>query len=228
MWRILLVLFLVGCSTKNEYIGAEYVGAPYIENPLGESVSPDDDPLVRYDAFDCMTFVETALAGGDVDKLNKIRYAGGVPNFVNRNHFVETDWLENNSDIVVNASTQYAPTRIRNVTIDKNKWFKTVYNIDTNFVPRNVNLEYIPYADARNIKPTKPVVVLFITKNPKIRKKIGTDLAVRHMGLLLPDGRLRHASSMQKRVLDVDMNEYINTLVENKNNLGIMILDIKK
>ena len=86
-------------------------------------------------------------------------------------------------------------------------------------------MEYIPRDYIQDIKITKPVVVLFIIDNPKISDKIGTDLAVSHMGFLLPGGILRHASSQHGRVIDVDFQEYINA--HTLNNLGISILEIK-
>ena len=117
---------------------------------------------------------------------------------------------------------------MRHVKVDKKKWFKTVHNIDTDFASRDIDLEYIPYTNAHNLKITKPMIVLFVIDSAYIRNKIGTDLAVRHIGFLLPDGRLRHASRRAKHVVDVDFEKYINTMVENKNNLGIILLDIKK
>lgn len=233
MYRFILpiVLLLIGCTQnikQHDYIGAEFLGMPYVKNPLGEGMAPDTDPLIRFDAFDCATFVETAIADGNIDKLNKIRYKGGKVDFLNRNHFIETDWLENNSNIVTNISAQFAPTVTRHVTIDKKKWFKTVHNVDTDFTQHTVDLEYIPYKNAQDIHVDRPVIVLFIINNTKIRNKIGTDLAVRHMGFLLPDGVLRHASRKQKRVVDTDFNNYVNRMLENKNNLGIMLLEFKK
>ena len=230
MWRILLFAILIGCTnhTVDNYMGEQYLGAPYVGNPLGEEIAPDTDPLIRFDVFDCMTFVETVLADGDVNKLNKIRYSDGIPNILNRNHFIETDWLENNSDLIENVSVHYGKTKVRHVKVDKKKWFKTVYNIDTDFAPRDIDLEYIPYTNAHNLKITKPMIVLFVIDSAYIRNKIGTDLAVRHMGFLLPDGRLRHASRRAKHVIDVDFEKYINTMVENKNNLGIILLETKK
>ena len=233
MRRIILpiVLGLLGCSSQhnsNEYIGADFLGSPYVRNPLGEGVAPDTDPLIRFDAFDCQTFAETTLANGDIETLNKIRYQDGKPDFIHRNHFMETDWITNNSGLVCNISADFAPTKIRHVTIDKKNWFKTVHNIDTDFFPQTIDLEYIPYKNAHNITVTEPVMVLFIIDSPTIRKKIGTDLAVRHMGFLLPNGRFRHASYKQKCVVDTDFDEYINRTLENKNNLGIMLLEIKK
>lgn len=230
MWRTLLFIVLVGCSYQNnqDFIGAEYLGAEYIRDPLGEEIGIDTDPLIRFDAFDCTTFVETVLSGGSREKLNKIRYKNGKIDFINRNHFIDTDWLENNSNLVENVSAKYADTLVRRVTIDKKNWFKKKYGIDTNFEKQTVNLEYIPYKNAHNIRVDETMLVLFVNAPGRAPEKIGTDLAVRHMGLLLPDGRLRHASIRQKRVVDVDFHKYINQIMENQNKLGIMILEIKK
>ena len=231
MWRILLFAFLWACAQhKNdcEYMGCEYLNKPYLANPLGEERAPDMDPLIRFDAFDCTTFVETVLADGNLNKLNQIRYANGQIGITTRNHFIETDWLTNNSSIVTNVSANYAETVIRTVTIDKQKWFKHKYGIDTEFAPETVQLEYIPYKFAQNIKIDKPMLVLFINDGKHFKNRTGTDLAVRHMGFLLPGGVLRHASSKAGRVLDANFSEYINEIMENKNNLGIMLLEIKK
>jgi len=230
MWRAIFLFLLVGCVGGNvdADFGAKYIGARYTADPLGERHAPDADPLIRFDAFDCTTFVETVLAGGDVQKLNKIRYSDGVPDLVRRNHFIETDWITNNSDIVRNVSNRYAPTAIHMVTIDKKNWFRVMHNMDTDFAPRTVRLEYIPYKYAADIRVTKPVVVLFLRDDPKIRDKIGTDLAVRHMGFLLPDGVLRHASWRAGAVVETPFREYVQRMMESEKNLGIMILEIKK
>lgn len=230
MWRAILFSFLIGCSlgVDAKDIGAEYVGIKYASDPLGEARIPDTDPLIRFDAFDCTTFVETVLADGDVQKLNKIRYAGSVPDFVHRNHFIETDWLKNNSDIVQNVSAQYAKTAVYSVIVDKKNWFKVSHRMDVDIPPETVKLEYIPYKHVGNIKVERPVVILFLRKNSKIRDKIGTDLAVRHMGFLLPNGMLRHASRRAGAVVDNVWTEYVQRMMENQNNLGIMILEIKK
>ena len=228
MWRILVCFLIFGCSYNNPDIGAEYLGMRYVGNPLGEGVIPDLDPTIRFDAFDCTTFVETVIANGDENKLNKIRYKDGVVGFMNRNHFIETDWLKNNSDIIENVSSQYAPTTMRSVTINKKKWLKKNYNIDAKIAEQTVVLEYIPYKYAQSIKTSEPLIVLFINAPGRAPDKIGTDLAVRHMGFLLPNGMLRHASKIQGRVVDVDFHKYVNQMMENQNKLGIMLLRIKK
>ena len=78
-FAILIALVVVGCSKAptDKYIGYKYLGAKYVNEPLGEEKLPDTDPLIRFDAFDCVTFVETSLADGDLEKLTKIRYKDG-------------------------------------------------------------------------------------------------------------------------------------------------------
>lgn len=231
MKRFLLFLFvLLGCAPQysdDAFIGYEYLGARYLGDPLGESVAPDKDPLVRDDAFDCVTFVETSLAGGDVQKLNKIRYKNGEVDFVNRNHFIETDWLANNADIVADVTEKYGDTDVRHVVIDKQNWLKKVHGINADFPKQVVDLHYIPYDKVKYINVTKPIIVLFIAGNFEKSDIIGTDLAVRHMGFLLPGGVLRHASSQYGRVMDVDFYQYALARAADKNNLGVMLVEIK-
>lgn len=219
---------LVGCAVCDiDDPGREYLGVAYVADPLGEGVAPDSDPLVRDDAFDCVTFVETSLAGGDVQNLNKIRYKDGVVDFVNRNHFIETDWLANNDDLVTDVTKQYGDVSVRHVVIDKQSWLRAVHGIDSDFAPVAVDLNYIPYEQVAGINVTKPMIVLFISGQFEKSGKIGTDLAVRHIGFLLPGGVLRHASSQYGRVMDVDFYQYARARAENKNNLGIMLVEIK-
>ena len=223
------MLFLVcGCVAKTQhYIGEEYLGVKYIFNPLGEEKVPDADPLIRFDAFDCVTFVETSLANGEVKKLSKIRYKKDEIDFVSRNHFIESDWLENNKSLVENVSGLYAKTEIRRVDLDKKSWFKKIHNIDTDFEKQIVDIEYIPYKNLSKIDIQSPLIVLFIHDGTGLKKKIGTDLAVVHMGFLLPGSILRHASSEYGRVMDTDFVTYVNKRKQNKHNIGIALLKIK-
>ena len=118
--RFLITVFLLaGCAiAPGVPDGGEYMGAKYMRDPLGEERAPDTDPLIRTDAFDCTTFVETVMAGGDVNNLNQIRYKDGEIDFLNRNHFIESDWLENNKNRVENVSAKYGKTK--NISINYN------------------------------------------------------------------------------------------------------------
>jgi len=225
---IFLLCGLVACDqAENVYIGEKYLGAKYVLDPLGEEMAPDTDPLIRYDAFDCLTFVETALADGDVAKLTKIRYKNGEVNFVNRNHFASADWVQNNKEMIENVSRLYGKTATRTAVIDKQNWFKRVHNIDVDIPKQTVKIEYAPYSLLQQIKTTEPLIVMFVVDNPKFIDKIGTDLVVSHVGFVLPNGKLRHASKDHERVVDVDFKEYINKRSKNKHNLGVILWKIK-
>lgn len=227
---LIIVSILFGCVKNINYdIGQEYIGAKYVSDPLGEGINgfPDTDPLIRTDAFDCTTFVETAIAGGNLKRLTEIRYKDGNISFLNRNHFIETDWLRNNSDILEIISEKYADTDKRIVTVDKQNWFLKVHNIKANIPKQTVALEYIPYKNISYINNAEPLIVFFISGKSEKCDKIGTDLAVTHMGFLIPGGTLRHASSRYGVVMDTDFYEYIKHQAENKNNLGIMLVKIK-
>lgn len=227
-YAVLFVVFiLVGCGNAPR-IGDEYMGAKYVNDPLGEGRAPDSDPLIRDDAFDCTTFVETVVAHGDVDTLNKIRYKNSEIDFINRNHFIETDWLPNNSNIVKNVSAQYGQTALRHVVINRAAWLRRMHNIDSDAAVASTDIEYIPYDNITTLKTDRPMIVLFIVGNTGKSDIIGTDLAVVHMGFLMPNGMLRHASSTAGRVVDVPVSEYIADRRQNKNNLGITLLEILK
>lgn len=220
---------LCGCAATPQSfdMGAQYLGAKYVSDPLGEGAPPDADPLIRTDAFDCTTFVETALADGDVDKLTKIRYADGAPDFLKRNHFIETDWLPNNAELVENVSAKYGAAQTRHVVIDKKSWLHAVHGIDAYVPIQSADLEYLPYSAFDKINNTEVLIVLFIAGNCQKCDKIGTDIAVVHMGFLLPGGVLRHASSAHGVVMDTDFYEYIAQRRKTKNNIGIALVKIK-
>lgn len=79
-----------------------FLGAPYALSALGEGPGalPDADPLIRYDAFDCTTFVETAIALSLADNLDEarhlldvLRYKDAKIDYLHRRHFPEAEWI---------------------------------------------------------------------------------------------------------------------------------------
>ncbi len=93
-------------SARLSAFSSEFLGLPYgSTGPLGEGVSGryDQDPLYRFDTFDCTTFVETVVSlalSNNVDafenSMNRIRYQGGEVEFLRRNHFPSLQWIPNN------------------------------------------------------------------------------------------------------------------------------------
>lgn len=225
----LLMIIVAGCglnAPRND-VGAQYLGAKYVLDPLGEENGHDTDPLICFDAFDCTTFVETVLADGDVARLKKIRYAGGIVSFENRNHFIETDWLPNNSDLVENISRDYGKTSMRHVVVDKAAWARVVHGVKIDALPVETDIEYIPYDALNDINNKQPLIVLFVVGQSEKYAKIATDISVVHMGFLLPGGKtLRHAST-GRGVVDDDFAQYVAKRQNMPNNIGIALVKIK-
>lgn len=81
-------------------VTSPFLDAPYLLSPLGEGSGVDPDPRLRLDAFDCTTFIETALAlalAKNLDDarvvLDHIRYQHGVVEYGARRHFPEAEWI---------------------------------------------------------------------------------------------------------------------------------------
>lgn len=208
--------------------GARYLGAKYVNDPLGEGAGYDADPLIRTDAFDCLTFVETVLACGDVERLNKIRYAGGDISFENRNHFFTADWLRNNSGLVENVSGDFGDTAMRLGTVTRADWFRAMHGMDIDAAPTDVDLRYVPYSKLNVFDVSEPVLVAFVVNNPETSHRIHSDILVGHVGFLMPGGVLRHASSAAGRVMDTDFKEYTASRARTKTNLGVAFFKIKE
>ena len=89
-----------------DYISQGFLGLPYGKGgPLGEGPDGryDQDPLYRFDTFDCTTFVETVISLAltqNVDafeaKMNEIRYEDSNIDYLRRNHFPSLQWIPNN------------------------------------------------------------------------------------------------------------------------------------
>lgn len=106
--QILLNRFQAHQSTETRinFISQAFVGLPYGKGgPLGEGPEGryDQDPLYRFDTFDCTTFVETVISltlAQNVDafeiNMNEIRYENGEVDYLKRNHFPSLQWIPNN------------------------------------------------------------------------------------------------------------------------------------
>lgn len=83
-----------------------FLGLPYGHGgPLGEGETGryDQDPLYRFDTFDCTTFVETIVSLAltrDVETfeahMDKIRYENSQVDYLTRNHDPSLNWVPNN------------------------------------------------------------------------------------------------------------------------------------
>ena len=135
--RVIATNKATGASTVDriERLSKVLLGAPYVDGNLGEGVKGryDQDPMSRFDVFDCTTYVETVLAGAmsqSVDEflpnLEKIRYQDGRVSFVSRNHFPSADWLPNNRWMLTDVTQKIgaSQTRFAKTLIDKKAWYQ--------------------------------------------------------------------------------------------------------
>lgn len=90
-------------TKRLDLISKIFMGLPYGQGgPLGEGPEGryDQDPLYRFDTFDCTTYVETIMAlalARDINEfeehLDKIRYENGEIDYLKRNHFTDLQWI---------------------------------------------------------------------------------------------------------------------------------------
>jgi hypothetical protein len=123
---------------SKSFLGLPYgEGGPLGEGPLGRY---DQDPLYRFDTFDCTTYVETVIAlalnsTGDVNDFEKnmdeIRYERGEVTYLKRNHFPSLQWIPHNvengileeiNDFILPAHEQ----RVAEAIINLPGWLKAI------------------------------------------------------------------------------------------------------
>ena len=141
--QTLLVKFQNNESVESRIDGfsKSFMEIPYDPSgPLGEGEQGryDQDPLYRFDAFDCTTFVETVVSlarSQDVDSFENnmdiIRYENGEVDYLTRNHFPSLQWVPNNikngvlkeiNHLVLQASE----TKMAEAVINLPGWLKKI------------------------------------------------------------------------------------------------------
>ncbi|CAE78567.1 N-acetylmuramoyl-L-alanine amidase-like domain-containing protein [Bdellovibrio bacteriovorus] len=130
-------LHVLSLQQRLEYFSRIFLGKPYLGGALGEGANSayDNDPLYRFDAFDCTTYVETVaaltLSYGEAEfqkNMNVIRYQDGVVSLITRNHFTSVDWNPNVEKLGilrdVTAEIGLADVSTLQTLIDKKEWYK--------------------------------------------------------------------------------------------------------
>ncbi len=194
------------------------VGVPYEKHPLGEGEGPDPQPRFRLDAFDCQTFVETALALGEAEDeraahaiLDDIRYAG-APSFVQRNHYMMSQWVPSNlSKGYLALPPDERPVAEKVIT--EQSWKSRS--------PRSIDLPQdrvplgrftLPLTDLDTLEagaraiPSGTVMLIVREDRPRNPDR------VTHLGFVIQRGQetfYRHASDVFKRVVDEPLAHFI-------------------
>lgn len=208
-------------------VSAPMLGRPYALDPLGEGFGTDPDPLARYDAYDCLTFVEEALAfafASDPVHASAVRLAlryGDQPaTYENRRHFMELQWIPGNiaDGWIVDTTNRYGPTvhKELDVTLDSwRRWRKRAkfHLTDAQLPVGKMALDVLPIDDAIAAAPRLPPGAIVLT----IRyDTFSIPYWTTHLGFVVqtPQGTmLRNAAKRSKaRVVDEPLEKYLRNL----------------
>jgi hypothetical protein len=199
---------------------------PYARSPLGEGSGRDPDPRFRLDRFDCVTFVETALALGAsrrVDEarilLDDIRYSGQV-DFEHRNHYVETQWLPSLAskrwaeDVTASVADGRSQQVVEHHSLERWRRSHALGQVVRGLSPETLPvgdfaLSFVPLADVPSIAARIPhgTIVLVVRE-----ARADRPYRVTHMGIVSTDGGepvLRHASPGKGRVVDEPLDAFV-------------------
>lgn len=106
-YRDRLHLDQMSLTDRIDFFSHRFLGRPYQLGALGEGVAGrfDQNPLYRFDCFDCLTYVNTvlALAKGHtcrefLQHLLRLNYYDAEPRYIKRFHFVSVDWNKQNQN----------------------------------------------------------------------------------------------------------------------------------
>lgn len=194
------------------------LGTAYQDGPLGEGPEGryDQDPLVDFGKVDCVTYVEQAVAVAGASSyaemfelLQRIRYKNGAVSFADRNHFMISDWIANNSFCTDVTRKLGVDTRSVTRTISRKDFFQLVKapEIGQDTPDEEVTVAIVPTEEsaAAEKELPSPALVVFVGKVDWLFSL--------HCGLYLRDeagnGALYHASSKADQVVAVDLPEYM-------------------
>lgn len=188
-------------TKRLDVISKIFVGLPYGKGgPLGEGPQGkyDQDPLYRFDTFDCTTYLETIMALAmtrEVSEfettLDKIRYENGEIDYLKRNHFTDLQWIPFNvqNGYMAEINNQIVSPKeilIAEALINFPGWLRSI-KTDQIVVPMASQAEKESlieelHAEAQNYKPVVArvpyVAISTILARPEILNKIPSGTVV--------------------------------------------------
>jgi HEAT repeat protein len=237
---------LASLPERIEMASARMLGTPYRLDPLGEGKGhpPDEDPRLRFDAFDCTTFVETVMALGSARSLEElqrmlddIRYDGPI-GYIQRDHFFEAQWLSANlrkgwvRDVTAQIGAGDAASWTKHVSGDD--WERRIAARNIALPPERAPigdfaLSYLPLgkvaAHARAI-PSGTLLAVVREDRPRV------PLMITHLGFLFQTEKgpvVRHAGrDLYGRVADEELGHFLarNGKYRSWRVLGLMFLEV--
>lgn len=185
------------------------LGHAYVLDPHGEGSGVDLDPPVRYDAWDCLTFVEEVLAlglSGDPDHTADVRTAlryGPTRTYEDRNHFMELQWIPRalaDGWLVDSTASYGAPVQRLERQVDDSTWAgwrgREKFVLSDEQLPRGtMALDVLTLDEAVALAPyIRPGTLLLTVREDRVWSPIW----VSHVGIVVPGAEptVRHATKM--------------------------------
>jgi len=208
---------------RMEVVSRPFIGLPYVLDPMGESFGVDPDPLIRYDAFDCLTYVEEVLAlslsfspdSADINR-EQLRYFGGVIHYRTRKHFMLSQWIPDNLEkgFLRDITPELGEVEVVEKSLLPELWKKwklrDKYKLaDTDLPQGDFHLNVLPLNQSSVLLEKIPNGALLIVVR---RDDRNNPLLVSHIGIVVEKGGrkwIRHATTLGKRIRQDRLDKYI-------------------
>lgn len=195
-------------------ISEPMMGLPYLGDAIGEGAPPDLDPPARYDAYDCLTFVEEVLAlalPADPRTAPSVRRSlrygeDSAVAYEDRHHFMLQQWvpraIENGWLKDITADIGETHLLQKTVTAKTWAWWKkrSLFHLRDDQLPTgNYALPVLSVGAARENMDRIPDGALILTVR---QSKSYVPIVVTHLGFKIPSPPdlplMRHATRMGK------------------------------
>ncbi len=212
------------------------VGTPYGIFCLGEEQGVDTDPIIRFDTSDCTVHVLTTIALAESytfqnakDAMINIhykpdQYGTSIPTYKSRWHFT-SDRLLNHPNTVDITSVISSPDNLENINIELNKKENGSEFLDLDWTSFE-SIDFIPIEKlSDDILSNLPSIcgAAFVKKD-----YFKNGIVVAHEGYVVNRRNLIHASSIEKKTVNVDLLSYLMKDDQEFRFDGIMFFDIRK
>lgn len=201
------------------HLARKNLGQPYELYLLGEAPfeTHDPQPLYSLAKSDCLVFAEHTLAmalsrdwAGFMRLLQRIRYRDGQLGVVTRNHFTESDWNPSNRWLARDITAELAGPRAVSFTqaIDRARFLKKRYQLDTTIPVERHRDVFVPYADAPTVAAALQdgdiveIVRGVVKPGTPLDETFGGSAWIGHVGLFArgPDGAPHVIHSTEPKV----------------------------
>lgn len=210
-------------AERLEAITEPWVGLPYLLGGLGEAQHPDLQPVARYDSFDCLTFIEEAVALAISPRPERahevrmgLRYRNGAPaTYDNRRHFMLAEWIPGTVDEgwMVDITPTLTGAEPRTKTVTPATWASWSrrglfpHLSDERLPTGDIDFHVLPIGVAEAALEEIPAGAIVFTVRALWDH---LPIAISHVGLTISDGKMRHASAMGAKVVrDDDLGWYV-------------------